>query len=547
MNPWLVGAYVVFLGGSILWRKITEKKPALPRPPAVSLPRTEEGSNIPIVIGRVRVRSPILAYDGKQFALSVPDNIEFIGLSLDTAPSRYVYLKNLHWVLGFAMEDGNGTSHIYNMWLGTQKLGHSGTVLPEEFTGFGNFEPLTLGRAVWDSAFVALPSIVPAVAVEDESRFQFPFQCDLEFLNGHPNQLVILGDDSPSTYLGKHMTVTTSDFSETYRDYSGTIPPEQVPAYRGLLSAFLFHLGDTSDLRQYCCLGGPSMPSPSFEVSSNATSHALLGPYATIFGIDANPAVAIFDLLTGRIGKLGIPESNIDVDSFVTAAQDLNAEHHGYSRSFENGETAEEMLEEILTQIHAVLFEDRATGKLVLRLIRPNYDPSALLVLNKNNCEKFDLESVGWSDLPNKVRVTYASRAKDYEQDSVAAQSLASIVAEGRVREEVIDYPGVATAAHAGELAERDLADLSRPLMAATALVNREFFRVEPGQPIMVVMSDPDISSIVFRVISIDLGTLEQGAIRLGLVQDSAYVHRLSTPLPPDFGSSGLDGLGIGG
>ena len=535
MNPWLIGASLLYLGGSYVWRKLHEKETPRERPPAVALPRSDEGAAIPFVCGRYRVRSPILAYDGKQFAVSVPTDSGFVGASLDSAPERYIYLKSLHFVIGIPMSNGEGTSRLHAMWVGTQKMGNSGTVAVDQFTGDGNFESRTLGRFVFDSIYEPDYPYNSAVERDDDSKHLYPFQAEVEWLNGNPDQKVLDDDDTPLTFLGKHMTVTTSLQSEGYRDFSGAIPAAQTPSYRGFLSVFLHHDGsDDGALRQYALLGGESLQAPSFEVSDYQFNHADLGTYAKVL-FEANPANVIFTILT-HPKMCGLAESQIDIPSFQDVQYVLYSEKHGYSRSFEDGQTAEEMLGDVLQQINGVLWQDRATGKLKLRLIRNDYNPATIPVIDRSNCTSLDMDSIGSEDLPNKVRITFRNRDKDYETDSVTAQDLASVFAGGKTREVVIDYPGCCSANQAQGLADRELADLSRPLMTGTALVSREFYRLAPGDAVMVRWTSPDIASIVFRVTSIDYGTLEQSAIRLGLVQDSGYVYRARTPQPGGFG-----------
>lgn len=534
MNPWITGAALLYLGGSYVWRKLHEKSMPPPSPERVRLPRTDEGAPIPIVYGRTKVTSPILAWAGKQFALWVPDDTGDVNGSFQQLPERFLYFRNLHFVIGIPMGDGAGTSRLHEMWLGSQRLGRTGPRFADEMTGDGNFEPDTI-HAAWSSIYkpdtIGSPSFMPE-REDDASRHIEPFEATaIEFLNGNPNQKVVDDDGTPLTYLGKHMTVRTGT---GVTDYTGDADPDEVPSYRGYLSVFLF--GNLSSNQLYALLGGPSMQTPAFEVSSYYDLGDYPAPtfYARI-GWESNPANVIWDILTSRT-KLAIPTSRLDRPSFVSVGYTLWTESHGYSRTFENGETGEEMLGEILEQIHGLLYVDRATGKIKIRLIRNDYDPNTIPVINKTNCDSFELDSTGGDDLPNKIRVTFRNRAKDYETDSVLAQDLANVYASGKVREEVIDYPGVCTPEQAQKLADRDLADLTRPVMTATAIVSRAFHRLVPGDPLKVVWQNPDLAGIVFRVIGIDYGTPENAAIRLDLIQDANYVWRNQSPKPPDHG-----------
>ena len=128
-------------------------------------------------------------------------------------------------------------------------------------------------------------------------------------------------------------------------------------------------------------------------------------------------------------------------------------------------------------------------------------------------------------------------RFTDYAPDSVTAQDLASVTATGKVREETINMPGVCDRQNASNIAGRELGELSRPLMTATAMVARSFLRVNPGDPVRVTLNDPDIAGVVFRVVGVNRGQLADGKIRLDLVQDSFDVWRNGYPTVKDFGA----------
>jgi hypothetical protein len=75
---------------------------------------------------------------------------------------------------------------------------------------------------------------------------------------------------------------------------------------------------------------------------------------------------------------------------------------------------------------------------------------------------------------------------------------------------------------------------LSRDGLPAALAFNRSFIDVLPGDAVMLTWPEASISNIAMRVVDVDHGTLENGAIVLGLIQDYYYANRLVPPSPID-------------
>jgi hypothetical protein len=99
--------------------------------------------------------------------------------------------------------------------------------------------------------------------------------------------------------------------------------------------------------------------------------------------------------------------------------------------------------------------------------------------------------------------------------------------------------PGIIREKTARGVAARELDARSKPLMSCTAIVDRSFVRLRPGDPVVVAWPTPGIASVVFRVVGPDRGTLEDGRVTLDLVQDPFYVWRRLPPPKGGFGDLG--------
>lgn len=517
--PWLTAGAILYLGGTYAWRHWVEP-PAKRGPPQkdLGLPRVDEGANVPLVYGKCRVRSPIIAWVGTPHFFDA--SLYFDSGDITGIATGDMYACSMFLVLGIPFPEG--TQRIHRMWAGELpvtrfvKTGFASDFEPEDLTGDGGFEDNT--RPCWLST--------------KSGDFASFTHGKLEFLNGNASQqLVDPTTLEPSTVAGRYMTV-----------YEGTSPGQlqgdmtggTVPGYRGFLSVMLYNAYGNSD---HWALGpSPQVPQFSFEVSSYPASDKQLTFYDRI-GDDANPAAVIYDIVLGEFGKMGIPSSRIDVQSFITAAATLHQEQHGYSRAVEQDLDAEELIGEILTQIAGVIYEDNTTGLLKIKLLRSDFDPNALPHITNANCAKAMPSAMGWADLHNKVRVVFRNREKDYQEDSATDQNLAAIVAEGmKVNELVVDMPGVCTAELAQKIAGRVLGEVSRPIQALRVKVHRSFLRLSYGDAVKVTLREPDISGLVFRVVGIDRGSIDEADITLNLVQDVNYIWRNRFPKPPDFG-----------
>jgi hypothetical protein len=517
MNPWIVGGAVLYLGGSWVWRKYIEPPP--PRVPPqgnVALPRTDEGAVIPLLYGKCRVRAPIVAWVGSPHFFTAESYFDLGDITIPA--SGDLYAVSMFLVLGMPFE--GGTTRVHKMWAGEMRVKpFAGLGIPDlvdlpALEGNGNFEDNDR------------PCLLQT-AGGDQGSFTMGY---VEFLNGNENQFLCDPSASygPSTVAGRYMTVNNgTGFDDLQGDQQGRF----VPGFRGFASVFLYN--NFGGSAHWVIGPSPQIPSYSFEVTSYPSTSRLTSLDGV--GVDGNPIDAAYDILKGKLGRLGIDPNKINVQSFIDAAVICYGEGNGYSRSVEQEMTAEQLLGEILMQVNGVIYEDLSTGLITIKLIRGDYNPLDLPEINKHNCEEFKVTSAGWQDLPNAIRIVYNDRLRDYQPNSVTAQDLASISASGKRREEVIEMPGVCDPDNAASIAGRTLAELSSPLMTATALVARSMLRVNPGSAVRVVRSNPDISGVVFRVTGVDRGTRADGMIRLDLVQDSFYVWRNQAPQPPDF------------
>ncbi len=498
----LYAIYGGYLVGKYIYHRLTyEPPPPPPRPHAsdIKIPRTEEGTPVPLIYGRCLVRAPVVAWYG---------NRELVELD-DGRPLYYVdVLLNLG--IGFR----NGIQGVLGMFVGDARLVDDSN----EFEA-GTFSvplrelqgaPGEMARGVAH----AVGGRVSYVRVSDDGDPNDGPRGFVEFLNGASTQDLTSagGPDINRSWAGWHMD-------------GGGVDATLIPGHRGMLSVFLTDTRLFPTLRGFQIGTSPQPGSYSFDASSYLAG---LGAFPTRIGDDCNPVTVIADLLTGGLGKLGLSPNIIDATTFVTAGQTLADEDHGCSLCVDERRSAHDVINEILEQIDAVLYEDPRDGLIKIKLIRPDYDLSATLLIHPGNCDAVEnYAASGLSGAVNGINVQFTDRANNYATGSARAADNAAITASGETPNEAnLSYPYCCTKELAETLAARELAARSQPLARCSVIVDRSFKNVMPGDVVRLSWPEYHLNEKVFRVGQVDRGTLTDGRIRLDLVQDFFFVHR---------------------
>lgn len=519
MDPLTIISLVVVLGGAALQRYLREDAPPKKLLGEVRIPRTDEGTSAPLVFGKCRVRSPVLAWIGDVHttASSGLDFAQYGFIQDDTPLVRASFLM----LLGIPF--ANGVNRLHAVYVGDTRLTNTvGTPTLEDSEGTGEYE---LGPDANDYPGFTSSFVPGASGVIAGGR--------IEFLNGNDAQRVVNGS-TPTTMLAERRIDLGGDAS-------------RIPAYRGYMSAFMFgalgtnfagvNLGTT-----------PQVPVFGFEVSSYPPFNGeyFAGFYGSVMiGDDANPAHVIASILIDEFGKYGLGLGILDGQTFASAATTLAVEGAGYSRAVEDRAGGTDVLLDILRQIAGVLYVNPNTGLFVLKLIRPDYDPGAILTIWPENCERIeDYTIVGASNLPNLVRVIFEDRAEGYADNSAAAMNQAnSIDQDGLVNEVTIRMMGVKTATQAKSIAARELAAISFPRKSCRAIVDRTFWDTFPASVVRLNWPAYHASNVIMRVAAADRGPPHSNTITLTLIEDTSFVYRntiIEQQLEPFPGSGGL-------
>lgn len=250
-------------------------------------------------------------------------------------------------------------------------------------------------------------------------------------------------------------------------------------------------------------------------------------------GYDANPACVLYELLTDPSWGLGLAASAIDTDSFVAAGEALFAEGLGLAMVLEHGTEAAETIREVLRHVDGGLSTDPATGKLVLTLVREDYDVGTLPVFDQSILSDLEFSRGSWSETFNVAKVSYVSRADEWTERIAQWQNLANLQAQGVVVATQVAYRGLSNAHAAGLVAARVAKAVSYPFAKIRARANRKAWALRAGDVFKLDWPPLGISGMVCRVTRPASGTLEDGTMTLEAVEDSFAVSGTAYTDPP--------------
>lgn len=234
-----------------------------------------------------------------------------------------------------------------------------------------------------------------------------------------------------------------------------------------------------------------------------------------------NPAHIIYQALTDPDWGAGESPESIDQNSFTLAANTLCSEAFGLCLNWTRQEDVQPFIQVVIDHIGAVVYNDRETGKFVLRLLRgdyikedlPHYTPSTGLLA----IEEDDNASAQGSINEVVIKGHDPVLNKPFQ---VRVQNLGAIQAEGKINSTTTEYKGCPTRALAIKLAQRELRMHAAGFKRYKLMLDRRAWKIAPGMPIRI--SDPSrgIFDVVVRLGEVDYGALDKGKISTSCVED---------------------------
>jgi hypothetical protein len=244
-----------------------------------------------------------------------------------------------------------------------------------------------------------------------------------------------------------------------------------------------------------------------------------LGASGDIHGM--NPAHIIYECATNKVWGRGLPRAMLDDVAFRAAADTLYAENFGLCIRWNREDNIDSFVQNVIDHIGAAVYVDRQTGLLRLKLIRKDYDASAMTAYTfDNGILDITEDQVSSRDtMVNEVIVSFNDPVSD-KIGSVRVQNLASFQSIGSVVSTTVEYLGCATATAALRLAQRDLEMHSSQLRRLTLKMTRAAWKVSPGDAIKISVPQRGIDSMILRVGEVEESALTGEEITLKAVED---------------------------
>lgn len=467
------------------------------------VPTIGEGRVIPIVWGTVKLTGPMVTWYGNLKVQPVKETVRTGWFSTEEYTKFYRYYLGMQMVLCSGEIDA--VVAIY----------FDGKIVLPQIA----FPPSWLGPD-WPSAYYTVQAHRTKIRIENMDLFG--------------------GDDHEGGVVG------------TFYVYHGT--PDQPPheyledAIGTDLSAWR-NISYISFDRPY--LGtSPYIKDVAVQVRRCPNQLGLTGGDENIEG-DANPAAMIYELLTNPKGKngMGLPAGAIDVDSFREIGATLADDDMGLSMCADRASPARDLIKEILRHVDGIMYVEPTTGLLTLTLVRMDYDPEVLPVLDTDNCELESFTRPSWGETKNEVRVTYVNRWADFSERTIQQQELAAIEANGgEINTQEFRMRGFSREGPAAQAASRAMVAVCYPLAAVVVRADRTVaWGFRPGSVFRWNWSPLGVSGMTLRVLRMKSGHLTGGKITLECVEDVFGVTWTAYTPPGDSSwvdpSSGLGDL----
>lgn len=248
----------------------------------------------------------------------------------------------------------------------------------------------------------------------------------------------------------------------------------------------------------------------------------------------ANAAHIVFECMTDPTWGMGESYGAFNIASFEECAQTLYDEQLGLCMLWTRQSSIEDFIKDVLDHVQGAVFVDPATGKHTMKLLRGDYDVDSLPVINPDNAKLSNFKRRVWGEISNEVVVTWTN-PETGKEETVTAQDLGAIAAQGGVVSTGRNYHGLPSQDMALAVAERDLAALVHPIITLDAEVTREFWKSITYGVIALNWPKYGIDRAIFRISKVSNGSTSR-TIRLSLYEDVFALDKASYLGSPDTG-----------
>lgn len=235
-----------------------------------------------------------------------------------------------------------------------------------------------------------------------------------------------------------------------------------------------------------------------------------------------NPSHMLYECYTNREWGRGLPASALDIASFTKAADTLFDEGFGLCMRWNRRDSLETFVQSVIDHIGGVVYSDRATALITLKLIRYDYDPRTLPIFDTDSgiLAITESEVAAMGPAINEVVVEYTDPVTG-ETRTKNAQNLASLQASrGVFNSTKKTYQGIPNVDLAARVAQRDLRMNAIALRRFSITMDRNAWKIAPGDVMRIRDTVRGVRDVIVRIGRVEDGTLQGGSITITAVQD---------------------------
>jgi hypothetical protein len=234
-----------------------------------------------------------------------------------------------------------------------------------------------------------------------------------------------------------------------------------------------------------------------------------------------NPAHIVYQAATDPTLGRGQDPAELDESSFVLAANTLCAERFGLCFQWMREDEIGNFIQSVCDHAGMVIYTDRETGLMNVKLIRSDYDPDTLPHFTPSSgLLSISEDDSGSSDeMADEIIINGKSPVTN-QQIQGRAHNLAVRLFRGGSTTQTKDYTGLPTIDLCNRVAERDRNMGAAGLRKFSVKLDRNGFRIHPGAVFKVTYPPRGLSGLIVRAGEIDDGNMLNGEITVSCVQD---------------------------
>ncbi len=450
-----------------------------------NVPTATEGRAVPLIWGRVRMSGPNVVWYGDLIADPITEKVKTGLFSKETVTTGFRYF------IGLQMAICRGPVDL--------------------LINIRNDDSFAWGEDAPSADANLVPTDVGAIYQIDEPEFYGGEE------SGGGGGLVGGGRIFPGTETQAISTYLTP-FQQPQPAYRGTC---YITWERG-------EIGLAPQLRAF-----------SFEVQRipDGLDLATLQPGDEEIDLGANPMNVVFEAITNTEWGLARGGGEVDLVNFRGQAAILKTEGQGFAWVMDRQQDVLELIKLVEQQVDGILTIDAITGLFSFTLVRFDYVPGTLPLLDETNVKKVTrFQRPTWAETQNQIQVEFTDRRKNYTTSFALAQDMANQDIVKAINAAKVRSPGVKNPTLANSIAWRELRALSTPIVTMKLVTDRSQFAVEPGDVLEFSWARFGITRLPIRVTSVDRGKILENEMTIDAAQDVFSFNAGSYSDPTDTG-----------